>query len=119
MSHYIYSTMTAGVNYTGYKDGGGDMKVKTHHVAIMGGANNAILNTNHTPLGSCTEVSDEDFAFLQENHTFKEHVKNGFITTKPKEVKIEKAIADIKPKDGSAPKVPGDFKKKKVENEDE
>lgn len=117
MAHFIYSTLTASVNYTTYLPGGADIKVKDRHVNVKGGANNVILNTFNSPDGIVTEVSNEDMDFLLQHPVFQMHIKNGFITHKQKEIKIEKAIESMTKKDKSAQKVPADYEgRKKVKD---
>lgn len=110
--HYVYSTLSAGVNYANYQKLY-DINVKTHHVAIAGGAN--VANKHFvTPQGVVTEVSDSDMDFLLQHPTFKFHVEKGFITHNKKEIRVEKAIENMESKDKSAPKSKADFKDVKV-----
>jgi hypothetical protein len=77
-------------------------------ILIKGGANVAEHKTLITPKGVVTEVSDEDFAILENDYHFKDHVKNGYLTVERKETPIAKVIEGMKEKDASAPKTPDD-----------
>ncbi len=106
--HYVYSTLSASVSYAIYEKSGGDLPTRTRAVTIKGGANVADRKTD-TPRGIVTEVTDEDLAVLEASPVFQAHKKNGFIVVVPKEIKIEKAVADMVEKDKSAPLTPDDF----------
>lgn len=103
----IYSTMTAGVNYSFYEKRGGDSVVRNHVISIKGGAG---LATKHlvTPLGVPTVISDEDYELLKKHPLFKEQQAKGFIKLDDKK-EVEAAVADMKLRDGSAPLVPQDI----------
>ena len=107
---YVYSTLTADNTYAGYKpmQEGQQINIREHAVFIKGGAN--VANNNFiTPLGVSTEISEEDLAFCLENPVFKMHMDNGFIKIDKKEIKIEKAVSDMQPKDEAAPLTEGDY----------
>lgn len=111
MSVYVFSTMTAGVTYVRYGQGGGDLPVSEASVTIAGGSN---LPNKHmlTSIGVMTEVSDEDWTWLQEDPTFKLHKKNGYITIRDKPAAAEKVATDMQTRDQSAPLVDADFSDK-------
>jgi len=109
MQHFVFSTLTAGQEYAQWEKAGGDgVMIKVKSVKINGGAN---LNTKQlvTPLGAVTRVNDDELAFLESNECFQIHVKNGHIKVERKNVSISKAVADMKPKDKSAPRTPADY----------
>jgi len=116
MAHYIFSTLTAGVDYVDWRKTEGGLHTKHKTVSIKGGANLADKhNAMYTPKGVVTEVSNEDFEFLLNHPIFIKHIENGFIRHEPKEVKIEKGIADLNAKDKSAPETPEALEKKKAQ----
>jgi hypothetical protein len=110
--YYIYSTMTAGVNYTFFTRNtspqGGVNQIRKV-IKINGGAN---LPTKMlvTPRGSVTTIPDEDYELLKNHLTFKQHLASGHVSVERVKVKIDKAVANMVAKDGSAPKVASDFK---------
>lgn len=105
---YIFSTLTGGQEYTGYASGGGDIPVAERKVFVAGGSNLPDKRLI-TPIGVMTEVSDEDFSWLQENEVFKMHRANGFITVRDKEAAPEKVATEMETRDQSAPLVEADF----------
>lgn len=122
MTYFIYSTLTADVAYTSYLPNETPAaSTKEHSVLIKGGANNAVEGFKlFTPKGVATKVSDSDFEFLQKNHVFQLHHKNGFITWDKSEISVDKAVSNMTAKDQSAPKTPKDLpqKKKRVGEDD-
>lgn len=108
MTVHVFSTLTASNTYVKYADGGGDLPVATRSVTIRGGSN---LPNKHlvTPIGIPTEVSDEDYSWLQDDEVFKLHMKNGFITVRETPAAAEKVAADMETRDQSAPLVAADF----------
>ena len=111
MTVHVFSTLTASNTYTKFVNGGGDLPTMERSVTIKGGSN---LPTKHmlTSIGYMTEVSDEDFSWLQENEVFKLHKKNGFITVRDKPTDAEKVATDMETRDQSAPLVDADFTEK-------
>lgn len=105
---YVYSTLTAGQNYTAYTKGGGDLPVVQKVVTINGGTNLPDKNLI-TPRGVVTEVSTEDLEFLLDQPAFIQHVENGFITFDTAKKDVEVAVSDLQGRDGSAPLVPEDI----------
>jgi len=107
--HYVYSTLTAGMEYTRTEPGGGELPITTAKVYIAGGAN-VPDKYMRTPDGAVvTPVNDEQLTILQENEVFKLHQKNGFIVVKAKSAEPEVVAADMETRDRSAPLVDGDF----------
>jgi len=107
--NYIYSTLTTGMTYTSYKQGGADLPVVEHRVHVAGGANVADKHLL-TPRGVVTEVSDEDLEHLERNQLFQRHKANGFILVDTIKVDPEiKVAADMEQKDDSAPLTPEDY----------
>lgn len=108
-THYVYSTLTASMEYTRDQAGGGDLPVTVGKVFIAGGANvpDKFLRT---PDGAVvTPVTDEELTLLQENEVFKLHEANGFIVVKDKKAETEVVAADMDTRDKSAPLVDADF----------
>lgn len=111
MSFYVYSTITADVVYTKYKPTGDkSLPVAERRVLIKGGNMVAQSGNFYTPHGVVTEVSKEEMEMLEQDYHFNKHKERGFIKVEKKEVPIKKVVKDMAEKDGSAPKVPGDFK---------
>lgn len=108
MTIYIFSTLTSDQKYVDWKDGGGGVFVEGGSVLIRGGSNVADKRMV-TPVGVMTEVSDEDFAILEENEIFRLHRSNGFITVRQKKADAEAVAADMATKDGSAPLTDADI----------
>lgn len=89
------------------------IKTPAKKIIIAGQANIADKRLD-TPKGKVTEVSNEDYALLQEIPVFQLHVKNGHIKVENSKKEVEKVVeADMSPKDKSAPKTPKDYKSKK------
>ena len=68
-----------------------------------------------TALGVHTAVSDEDFEWLKDDHSFKTHLKNGYLTVRKDEVNPEVAAAEMVTHDrksDACPIVPQDFSDK-------
>lgn len=109
--HYIYSTLTCDNAYTIYDldHKSKDIPKILRKILIKGGCGVA---TKHlfTPKGIMTQVSDEDLALLEKDSNFINHRDNGFIHVEKRNIDIEKAIKNMAPKDGSAPKTPADYK---------
>lgn len=109
MPGYVYSTLTCPNEYTEWVKVGDQQNV-LKSVKIQGG--HGLMNNNFiTPLGVVTEVSDEDIEFLERNDAFNFHRKNGFVTIEKKKIDTEKAAANMKLKDKSAPITPADYEK--------
>lgn len=89
--YYVYSTMSADVNYGG--------------VLIAGKANVANKNIV-TPLGTATKVDDSALSFLESSHLFNLHKKNGFITVEKYKEDADLVAANMTGRDASAPETP-------------
>ena len=75
---YITSTMSASVTYCVYAKTVGGLTKVVKEITINGGAN--VIDKHFvTKEGVCTEVSEEDLELLQQNRTFQQHLKNGFL----------------------------------------
>ena len=106
--YYVYSTLSANMDYTVWKPGGGDLPVVAGVVRIGGHAN--VANKHfETPLGVATGVSSEDLELLKANPIFQLHEANGFIVVKESDDEIETVVADMEGRDPSAPLVEADF----------
>ena len=113
---YVFSTLACDQLYTAWTPTSNDMKEKGHQVFIKGGAgvaNDRII----TPLGVMTEITEDQFAILQQNEDFKRHVKAGFLTVQDKKHDVEKVAADMNRQDPSAPKTPESPEFAKTEDE--
>lgn len=107
--HYVYSTMTASVDYPVYVKGGGDMPDVAGSVMIYGGANSPDKYMR-TPEGAViTPVTDEQLENLMRSPVFALHKQNGFLKVSDKKTSGEKAAADMEGRDASAPLVEQDF----------
>ena len=106
---YVYSTATSANEYAEWVKNG-DQQTIQRIVRVEGG--HGVMNKNFlTPLGVATEVSEDDLQFLLNHDQFKIHMKNGFMSVDKKKVETEKAVANMKLKDGSAPVTPADYAK--------
>lgn len=107
---YVYSTASQSTDFAVYAETNNrELSSIIRKITINGGANVATKYPNlYTPLGMMTQVSDEDLAFLENDYSFKEMVKNGFLTVDKRKVEVEKVITGLKPKDKSAPRTPQD-----------
>lgn len=111
--NYIFSTLTSSVEYRNYATGGADLPNVDKSVLIVGGSN---VPDKHliTPYGIMTEISAEDYSWLQDNELFKLHKANGFVTVRDKPADAEKvAASDLNTRDQSAPLVEQDFEEDK------
>jgi len=91
MSVYILSTMTAGVNYSFYKNIG-DLPVLQHKILVQGGAGLASLRSGFgeqgetadgrplwTADGVITPISDENWELLKAHPVFIKHQQKGLV----------------------------------------
>ncbi len=102
---HIASTLTCDTEYVQWHRGGDDRLVKARSVVVKGGF--GLANKNFvTPQGAVlTEVSDDDAAFLETDHHFKEHQKEGFVKIiKGRSTDGEKAADGMTLGDKSQPK---------------
>lgn len=105
---YVYSTLSAPMAYTSYKQGPADLPIPTGEIRIEGGS--GVANKNLiTPQGVRTEVTGEQLEQLELNPVFALHKENGFIKISDQKVDPEKVAADMKSRDNSAPLVDADF----------
>lgn len=105
---FVYSTMSAGVNYTFAKSGelGGASRPP---IFIAGGANVADKHFI-TPQGVVTEISDDDAAMLEAHPVFRIHFAHGHIKIQKSETRsMGKAVSDLATRDKSAPLTPDDY----------
>ena len=109
---YVYSTLTADQAYSIWK-GGNEIKRPERICLIRGGANVANKQLV-TPMGVATFVTEQQLELLNQCDGYLRHKKAGYIREDRKDVGVEKAVADLKPKDESAPLVPQDFDDKKA-----
>lgn len=107
-THYVYSNLANDNAYATYMRGGDGEPLETHRIVIAGKAGLAD-KTLVTALGAVTPVSEEELAVLQQNSEFLAHQKRGHIRVTTINTPIEKVVADMGPRDPSAPKQPGDF----------
>jgi hypothetical protein len=109
---WVFSTATHSIRFTQWElpKNPRVLPKAGRSVTIKGGANLADKHL-HTPNGVATEVSDDDLAFLMGNDAFMKAVKSGYMVVDRNKANLDSVVNDMKPKDGSAPKVPGDFEK--------
>ncbi|MDD9339598.1 MAG: hypothetical protein PV362_08080 [Providencia heimbachae] len=95
MALYVYCTLSNDQNYS----------VADGAVFIAGQAN---IMTKHmyTPRGRVTEVSDEQYAQLKDNHVFKLHKENGYVSVENRKEDPEKVATNMEASDKSAPDTP-------------
>lgn len=107
---YVYSTLTAPVEYATWTKGGGDMPTIESVVRIAGGTGVVDRKTLVTPEGAIvTKVTEKELTNLRDNEVFKLHEKNGFIVVKDHAEDGVAAASDMETRDQSAPLVPEDF----------
>lgn len=93
--HHIFSTLANSNEYIRYSDNGPrGVNLVERSILIKGGT-----GVNHqnigTPLGVHTAVSDEDYEWLKENFSFKQHVSAGYITVQKHKADPEVVAADM------------------------
>jgi hypothetical protein len=109
----IVSTMSTDVEYTFYKDGGGDLKVEEHEKAVLikGGANVIDPITMQIQPFILTEISDTELDRLLEHPVFKIHLEHGGVRYYKSAVPSgEKVLDKMTLRDKSAPKRDQDLK---------
>jgi len=106
--HYIYSTLTSGMDYTLYQNNENGTHAVKAVVSIKGGANlpDKFLIT---PQGVVTEVDDEQVAILKQIPLFNQHVAAGFIVLSEARSEVESVVPDMVSRDKSAPLTPNDY----------
>ncbi|ASW06301.1 hypothetical protein [Rhizobium sp. 11515TR] len=107
---HIASTLTNSTKYTEWNRNSDGRLTAGRSVTIKGGFGLADKNFV-TPTGAIlTSISDDDLAFLEKDHHFNEHVKNGFLKVYRKgAVPGEKAMDGMKLGDASQPLNPMQF----------
>lgn len=106
--YYVYSTLTNDQAYTPYKAGGGDLPIALPAILIKGGAN-VPDGRLVTPQGVVTSVTADELATLEENHVFKIHKENGFITVSESEKDANRVAETMTSRSQDAPLVDGDY----------
>lgn len=113
---YVYSTLSSNVDYCSYKKTDNNIAVVNKKVTVKGKANVAVPNVVdmmgmpiHTPLVCETLLNDSDIEFLKSNPLFQMHLENGFVLVSGKQLKPEKARAEMAHRDKSAPRTPKDY----------
>jgi hypothetical protein len=111
--HHVYSTLANNNEYVLYTNNGpGGVNIAERTVLIKGG-HGVHKKGIGTPMGVHTTVSDDDMAWLQEDFSFKQHIKNGYIQVRKSDVNTEVAAADMVTRNqrtDACPIVPQDFK---------
>lgn len=108
MSKHIYSTLTNSCNFALWSKPKNGIPLRTKTVFIQGGAN--VPNDQFvTPKGVVTKVSDEDYDALLKCPSFVLAVSDGYLSVETREKKLEKVVADMEPKDSSAPLTAEDY----------
>lgn len=89
---YVYSTLSSPVAY----------ETTEGPIEVAGGANVAGKHLD-TPRGVVTKVTAEQLALLEDNHVFKLHKENGFVTVDSNKEDPDKVASDMTGRDLSAP----------------
>ncbi|NTJ46905.1 hypothetical protein G6K93_07750 [Agrobacterium rhizogenes] len=107
---HIASTLTNSTKYTEWNRNSDGRLTAGRSVTIKGGFGLADKNFV-TPTGAIlTSISDDDLAFLEGDHHFKEHLKGGFLKIYKKgAVPGEKAMDGMQLGDASQPLNPMQF----------
>lgn len=92
MSLYIYCTLSNDQNYATL-DG----------TVFIAGQANVMTKHMYTPRGRVTEISDEQYTQLKNNHVFNLHKENGFIAVENRKEDPDKVATDMEASDKSAP----------------
>lgn len=107
---YIYSTLTCDNAYAVYEPSTDATQISIIKRTILIKGGHGVANKYvQTPRGVVTEVSDEDFAALQLDAHFQQHVKNGFITYEKSKADTESVAKNMQDRDASAPLIPDEF----------
>jgi len=108
---FIASTATTPIAFVRYAEQTDDnmLAVELQRVVIKGGANLADKNL-FTPRGVVTKISDKDWEMLCQDKKFAEMVEAGFMTVLTDIGSKDAAIADLTPKDRSAPRTEADYR---------
>lgn len=115
MAKYLQCTMSAPVDFEIRKDvKNSPVAQVTKVIRVAGGANVRDRKSIYTPNGLMTEVSDEDYALLEQDQLFRQLKANGYIVvTSDHHLNVN----DNEKKDKSAPKTPEDFQKERKGSE--
>lgn len=111
--YHIYSTAANSTEYVRYAaNGPKGINVPEHSVVIKGGSG---INNKHvgTALGIHTAISDEDYEWLKEDFSFKQHIKHGYVVSRKGEVHPEVVAPDMVTRDqktDACPVIPEQFK---------
>jgi hypothetical protein len=112
---HVYCTAANSTEYVKYNQHGPrGINVAERSVLIKGGAGINKKNVQ-TPLGVHTAVEDEDMEWLKDDFSFKQLIKNGYISVRKQKVDPEVAAADMVTRDqktDACPIVPQDFTEK-------
>lgn len=110
---YIYSTLTCDNTFAIFapKPDPKALSRIVRKITILGGHGMKNPKGLDTPQGVVTKVSDEDLAALENMVSFKQQVQAGFLVVDKKQTDPAKKVANMNPKDGSAPVTPKDFEK--------
>jgi hypothetical protein len=93
--YHIYTTYASDNEYIRYSEHGPrGVNVAERSVLIKGGTGVNRKNLG-TPLGVHTTISDDDYEWLKDDYSFKEHVKNGYVTVQKHKVEAEVVAADM------------------------
>lgn len=94
MSKFVFSKLPSSTAYTEWQVGPGGIQTEVRRVLVKGGA--GVANKQLiTPQGIMTEVTDADAEFLLNDHHFKQHQKNGFVTLTAGRAEVETVVADL------------------------
>lgn len=110
MGNFVYSTLAANQAYTTYVQSDPNQLPKIRKTVLVKGGT-GVTEARHvqTPKGVITEVTDEELEALQENTSFQDHVKNGYITVEARKAKIAKVTESMNKGDKSRPLTDKDF----------
>lgn len=109
---HIVSTLTNGVDFTGYRSDTKDLNIPTRTVTVKGGHRVADKNI-FTPEGVVTQVTEDELEFLERHKSFQHFVdKHHMKVINRGTPNAEKVAADLKNDgDGSEQRTPGFYKK--------
>lgn len=108
MAFHVYSTATAGVDFTAYQPSRNMSPNRPIKKVSVAGGSNVANKQIITPYGVRTEVSDEDADFLKDHPVFQRMEAGGFMRLIKSKKDPEKVITSEKMqvRDGSAPETP-------------
>lgn len=105
---FIFSTMSADVNYRVFGQTAGDVPVAVGYITIKGGANVQDARL-FMPAGVSTSVTTEQLEQLEASPVFRKHVEGGFITVSNVDADPEAAASDMTSRDASATLTENDY----------